>query len=64
MDIRLFTCFQFSFFLTLIIQDTILVVSDIFENISQNSGNIENYLTESGSGSANNQFFLNFFIKC
>jgi len=26
--------------------------------------NIEKYLTESCSGGANNQFFLNSFIKC
>jgi len=47
--------------LTHFTQDIILVISDIFENISQNSGNIEKYLTESCSRGANNKFYLNLF---
>jgi len=50
--------------LTHFIQDTILAVSDIFENISKTTRNIEKNLTESYARGADNQFFLNLFIKC
>jgi len=50
--------------LTHFIRETTRGVSDIFGNNSINNENIEKYLTESCSEDANDQFFLNLFIKC
>ena len=49
--------------ITHIIQDTPGVVSDHFENIIGNIGNIEKYFTRSCSEGPNKQFLLNLFIQ-
>ena len=50
-------------YLTHFIQDTILVVSDIFGNNLINTGNIDTYFTESSSVGPNNHFFLNLSLQ-
>ena len=45
------------------ILDTPRAVSDIFENIFRNTGNIGRYFSESCAEGPNSQFFLNLFIQ-